>query len=140
MTENEDGRRTIWREGRGGLFYGFVVPPRFEPRVRSAEESLRLGLRAFRAHGSAPWTAPKENPWRGLVSLADYEGCARGASPEVRHVWVRARVNDPKMPLGVVEVRVRGAWRRRLSPRELGRVREALVANNPINVELRVKS
>lgn len=137
---NEPERRTIWRQGRGGLFYGIVMPERFGTKARDAQANMSAALRAMQRHSLAPWSAPAENPWQSLLTLADYEACARGASPEVRHVWVRARANDPEMPAGVVEIRVRGRWRRRLSPGELGRVREALVAHNPIGVELRVQS
>lgn len=89
---------------------------------------------------AAPWEPPSENPWACLRTVGDYERCARGASPAVRHVHVRAAANDAQMQEGAVEVRVQGAWRRRLPREDIARVREAIVAHKPVEVALRVIS
>jgi len=87
-----------------------------------------------------PWRAPADDPWRALRSVADFEECARAAAPVGSRVRVRAAANDPKMPLGAVEVRVRGPWRRRLTKAERGRVHAALVEHAPVMLKLEVKS
>jgi hypothetical protein len=73
-----------------------------------------------------------------LHTVADYEEAASSV-PGVLHVRVRAAANDPRMPRGVVEVRARGPWRRRLSKAVEMQLRTALVERHPIGVELRLK-
>lgn len=89
-----------------------------------------------------PWRAPAEDPWRALRSVEDFEQCARAAAPAGARVRVRAAANDRRMPMGVVEVRVRGPLplRRRLSKAERGAVHAALVEHAPVMLKLEVKS
>lgn len=74
-----------------------------------------------------------------LRTIEDYERCAREASPAVRHVRVRGAANDPRMPAGVVEVRVKGRFWRPLPEHERRRVHRAIVARNQVMVELRMR-
>lgn len=75
----------------------------------------------------------------GLVTVQDYEDAAREASPMVRHVRVRCRQNDPRMPQGHVIVKVRRSWRRLLPANELLKVNHYIARENPLSVRLEVK-
>lgn len=104
-------------------------------------DRVRVGrMMRWRRAAPEPWKPTGWNPWAALHTICDYEECARGASPEVRHVHVRGAANDPKMREGVVEVRVQGAWRRRLPREVVEKVRAEIVARKPINITLSVIS
>lgn len=75
-----------------------------------------------------------------IRTIAEYEQCAREAGSFVKHVRVRGAQNDPRKPAGLVEVRVLGRWRRRLSPAQVDVVRRALAVRQIVGVTLNVRS
>lgn len=116
--------------------------PRWDPAtLLDARANAIAAARVYvqRRYGTPPWEPRGWNPWAALNTVEDYEACARGASPAVRHVRVLCAANG-KAPAGEVEVRVRGPWRRRLKQAELLRVHRAVVEHSPVGVRLRVKS
>lgn len=77
--------------------------------------------------------------WPGaLRTEQDYVDCAKGASPAVRRVRVRGCGNTPGMTPGVVEVRPRRSFGRKLRPFDFVTVHEALVARKPTFVALKM--
>lgn len=74
-----------------------------------------------------------------LHTIADYERCVYNADPAVKHVRIRGAQNDPRMPAGVVEVRVKGRFWRPLPEQVRRRVHRALALRNPWGVELRMR-
>ncbi|MGH2901381.1 MAG: hypothetical protein ACRDMZ_22075, partial [Solirubrobacteraceae bacterium] len=112
----------------------------WNPLNTVADLAASIAGRLMRPKAVKPWGPMGWNTWAALHSISDYERCAAGASPAVKHVYVRAAANDERMPLGEVEVRAQGAFGRRLSEEDLAAVRRALVAHKPISVALRVIS
>lgn len=141
MAEREPERMLyLWRGGpllprRMGSDWHLAMPSRWSGVAFAVRDRLQRGP-------VLPWRAPAEDPWRALRSVEDFEQCARAAAPVGARVRVRAAANDRRMPLGVVQVRVRGPRPlcRRLSKVELGAVHEALVEHAPVMLRLEVKS
>lgn len=112
------------------------MPSRFE----SLAEWLGAESHRLRRATAPPWRPPADRPYAALSTVEDYRRCTLGASDAVRYVKVRARATDPRVKPGVVELRVRGRFRRRLSVEQVAVVRAVVAAHSPVGVSLRVKS